>query len=225
MFTGIVHKATVVAIDSIHQHTGKSLVVELPHANEQNFKVGASFSMNGCCLTLITQNKNKLTFEVGPETLNCTNLGDLKKGDGLNVEMALKCEDHLDGHMVSGHIDSLGCIAKVKRDGMNTVLSVQVDKRYRVLLIPKGSVAVNGVSLTINHIDNTASETVFDVALLPYTAKETNLGDITVGTSVNIEFDVVGKYLLNHFITKDELPALKGKMAHSLLESDKNHVG
>jgi riboflavin synthase len=151
-------------------------------------KIGSSICVSGVCLSITALTDATMRFDVTEETLRCTTIGDWKMGDAVNLERAMKVADRLEGHIVQGHVDGVGEILKVSED--SEFLKVRYPPSFRVLIVEKGSIAVDGVSLTITHIDGTT----FSAALIPQTLKETTLGQLKEGDSVNLETDVIGKY-------------------------------
>jgi len=156
---------------------------------------GASLAVNGVCLSLVSKDKKALAFDLSQETLGRTNLGALRPGARLNLELPLTLGSLVSGHLVSGHIDAVGKVVRLveKRPGKRLLISFPSD--LRPYFVPKGSVAVNGVSLTIAALGAATLET----ELIPLTLQGTNLGDLRSGDTVNLECDMVGKYAYNWF--------------------------
>jgi riboflavin synthase len=156
---------------------------------------GASLAVNGVCLSLVSKDKGALAFDLSQETLGRTNLGALRPGARLNLELPLTLGSLVSGHLVSGHIDAVGKVVRLveKRPGKRLLISFPSD--LRPYFVPKGSVAVNGVSLTIAALGAATLET----ELIPLTLQGTNLGDLRSGDTVNLECDMVGKYAYNWF--------------------------
>ena len=157
----------------------------------QGLRVGESVAVSGVCLTVVRADARGFEAEVSPETLRCTILGDLRPGEPVNLERALRLSDRLGGHVVTGHVDGVGRIATRRQEGNTHVLTVAVPENLRRYLIPKGSVAVDGVSLTVNAVLPEG----FSVAIIPHTARLTTLGHKRAGDRVNLEMDLIGKYL------------------------------
>jgi riboflavin synthase len=156
--------------------------------------LGASIAVNGACLTLTEARDGVLAFDAVPETVERTSLGALHAGSRVNLERALRADGRLDGHLVQGHVDATGRVRALERHGDDVRLAVDCDAAFARLLVPKGSIAIDGVSLTLVHV----GEEGFDVALIPHTLRETNLGDRRPGDPVNLEADVLGKYVLRY---------------------------
>ena len=199
MFSGIVEEmATVVAI----KHDRENIDLTLKCSFTSELKIDQSISHNGVCLTVVNIDGDTYTVTAMKETLDRSNLGLLHVGDHVNIERSMLMNGRLDGHIVQGHVDETAkCIRKEDADGSTYfTFEYKLDKemaRRGYFTVDKGSVTVNGVSLTvIAPTDNT-----FTVAIIPYTHDNTNFGDIEIGTTVNIEFDILGKYIarLRHF--------------------------
>lgn len=189
MFSGIVEALGSVA-ELRQEPPGCTLVIREPTiAAETN--VADSISVNGCCLTVVQTDDQTMAFQAGPETLARTNLGDLKTGSPVNLERALMVGDRLGGHFVSGHIDGTGKLLKRNDMGDWSDFWFSVPRELAVQMASKGSIAVDGVSLTI-----VASQPDrFSVALIPYTLAVTTLGPMKVGDKVNLETDILAKYV------------------------------
>jgi riboflavin synthase len=189
VFTGIVE--TVGRVAALEPQGAKTrLVLDAP-AIAEGLALGASVSVNGACLTLIAARDGQLAFEAVRETLERSSLGDLRVGSRVNLERALRADGRLDGHIVQGHVDDTGRVRALERRGDDVRLAVDCAPGFAELLVPKGSVAIDGVSLTVVGVERTG----FDVALIPHTLAATNLGDRAPGDRVNLEADVLGKYV------------------------------
>jgi len=187
MFTGI-----IIATGEVRRNDRQKLVI-LAKEVVPLLAAGKSIAINGVCLTVIKtdQEKGEFTVEVSPETLRRTNLGELKGKDKVNLELPMPASGRFDGHIVLGHIDTVGEIISIKREGNSHLFSFCVDKIFDKFLIEKGSVALDGISLTAFNI----KDGTFDVAIIPHTYKVTNLQYKKIGDKVNVEFDVLGKYI------------------------------
>ena len=190
MFTGIVEELGEVR--GVEQHGGVLHLDLAARATLGGSELGASVAVNGVCLTVVAQRRDGLAFEVGPETLARTTLGTLKGGDAVNLERPLRFGAAVGGHLVLGHVDGIGTVTDVTR--------VKSTARVRIalpgvdlapLLVPQGSVAVDGVSLTVAALERVA----FEVMVIPHTLAVTTFGRLAPGQTVNIETDVIGKYL------------------------------
>jgi riboflavin synthase len=189
MFTGIV-ESTGIVIDIIQQGTNYTYWIESPLSKE--LKVDQSLSHSGVCLTVEEIRNTAHRVTAIEETLNKTSLQSWKKGTVVNLERCLPMNGRLDGHFVQGHVDTTGtCISRENRDG-SWEFRFSFPEEFAALVIEKGSISMNGISLTIFNI----TRTEFTVAIIPYTFEHTNIRDIHPGDLVNLEFDVIGKYLL-----------------------------
>jgi riboflavin synthase len=190
MFTGIVEELGTVSAFDRRGETAR-LVVGAVVAREGS-ELGASVAVNGVCLTVVDRPADGLAFEVGPETLQRTALGSLVPGRRVNLERPLRFGGALGGHLVLGHVDGVGTVERVERvESTARVRIALADRALAPLLIPQGSVAVDGVSLTIAAL----AVTTFEVMLIPHTLAVTTFGALTGGEPVNVETDVIGKYL------------------------------
>ncbi len=189
MFTGIVREvATVAAVEG--GEGGRTLVVDAPGAAGLSV-VGDSVALDGCCLTVTVVDGALLTFHAVAETLARTTIGALVQGDTVNVEPALRAGEPLGGHYVQGHVDGVGRICSVEPEGEGTRVWIEAGPELLRLCVEKGSVTVDGVSLTVAELDGGA----FAVALVPHTLASTTLGAAAPGAAVNLEADVIAKYV------------------------------
>lgn len=191
MFTGIIKGVGhVVAIEKLAE-TAK-LTVASPMLGTVKPQLGDSFAINGICLTVTAVTPGQLSVEVMPETTRLTNLGQLKTGDAVNLEPALAANERLDGHFVLGHVDTTAKIVQRVADQNATVLTFEIDSDYDNYIVKKGSIAIDGVSLTVTQ----ATTGHFSVSLIPYTQDQTTLGKWQIGALVNVETDILGKYIV-----------------------------
>ena len=198
MFTGIVEAVgTVVQIDLEEDRV--DLVVRVT-PEFSGVKVGDSVAINGCCLTVTAVDGARLSFQVVPETLRLTSLGARAPGDRVNLERAMRADARFDGHIVQGHVDGTGRIRSIRRAGSDVLLRTECGSELARQLVPRGSITLDGVSLTV--IDPDASG--FTVALIPHTLAVTTLGERQVGDGVNLELDVLGKYVLRYLERRGE---------------------
>jgi len=194
MFTGIIEGlGTIRGIQPAGE--GCKLAIDSDFALSGT-KLGDSIAVNGACLTAVALNGRNFTVDVSPETLVKTTFGAARVGDRVNLERALRLSDRLDGHLVSGHVDGMGTLSDRRQRSNAIIISIRVPKALARYMIPKGSVAVDGVSLTIN----TSMVDGFEVSIIPHTAKLTTVGRKSVGEAVNIETDMIGKYV-ERFVT------------------------
>jgi riboflavin synthase len=186
MFTGLIEE-----VGEVIERQGARLTVAAKIVRDDSGP-GASIAVNGACLTVVDLGPGRLGFDLGPETLARTALGGLGPGDGVNLERPLRLGGLVGGHLVQGHVDGTGVVSWLRRDGDSARLRVEwEDPALRALLIPQGSVAVDGVSLTVAALDKRA----FEIMLIPHTLAHTTLGGLAPGRRVNLEMDMIGKYV------------------------------
>lgn len=188
MFSGIV--SALEKSIKIKKNQG-NMIVELPIPRGWKLKIGDSINIDGICSTIQSMNKNSFSVFYMPETLSKTTLGRLRDSHEFNLEKSLTLKDILGGHMVSGHIDTTAVVSSIKDEGETKVITFKIGPEFTKYIIYKGSVAVNGVSLTIVSVDKSS----FTVSLIPYTLKHTNLGKLKINDKVNIEVDLMAKYI------------------------------
>lgn len=189
MFTGLIEEIGIMESAAKGEKSMK-LTIRAKKVLE-NVRLGDSISTNGVCLTVASFTSSSFTVDVMPETMRKTNLGKLQKGSPVNLERALKLSDRLGGHIVSGHIDGTGTIKEYKDEDNATWLTVETTSEVIKYIIPKGSVAIDGTSLTVVDTDKNS----FRVSLIPVTKEETILLKKKAGDEVNLECDIVGKYI------------------------------
>lgn len=189
MFTGIIVETGEI-ISLKKKGAGAALSVSVRDISEDAV-IGDSIAVNGVCLTVVSLKAKKLSFDLSEETLNSTNLGRLKPGDKVNLEPALRPDGKLGGHFVTGHTDGVGKIRAKTDMGDSCKITIEAPLKIASLLVEKGSVAVDGISLTV--VD--ASEEVFSVVIIPHTLTVTTLGFKNTGDTVNLEADIIGKYV------------------------------
>tara|TARA_B100000676_G_scaffold305473_1_gene359772 strand:+ start:4980 stop:5594 length:615 start_codon:yes stop_codon:yes gene_type:complete len=190
MFTGIIQ--TVGKLLARRDHGGDCTLTIAPGALAQDsIGLGDSIAVNGVCLTVISQTDGAIDFDVSGETLGLTTLGNLQVGDPLNLETAATPSTALGGHIVSGHVDGLATIKSIEPDARSQRITIEVPHTLSRYLAAKGSVCVDGVSLTINGV----GDDVFDVNIVPHTMSATNFGSYEPDTRVNLEVDVIARYV------------------------------
>jgi riboflavin synthase len=186
MFTGLVEE-----IGRVLERDGARLTVGAKRVLEDS-ELGASVAVNGACLTVVERGPGRLRFDMGPETLARTALGDLSAGDVVNLERPMRLGGMVGGHLVQGHVDGVGIVAGLTRQAETARLTIEwADQTLAPLLIPQGSVAVDGVSLTVARLNTRDFETM----IIPHTLAETTLGGLRKGQRVNLEMDMIGKYV------------------------------
>jgi len=198
MFTGLVEKVGVV--ESLRN--GRLTV----RAGFDEVKVGDSIAVNGVCLTVVKIEKDRLSFDLSEETLSRSNLKFLKPGDIVNLERALRASDRLGGHILQGHVDFTAPIVELIRKGEHWSLKVRIKEDHEVYFVEKGSVGIDGISLTINKIEGS----IIHMNIIPHTYENTNLKARKPGDMVNLEVDIIGKYVVNYLrmVEKSNLQSL-----------------
>ncbi len=201
MFTGIVEEMGVVK--SLEKAlTGTRLTI-LASAVLQDLAVGASISVNGACLTVVARNEKDFSTEVSPETLAVTSLGKLAPGSPVNLERAMRLNERIGGHLVAGHVDGVGMIRGRQQDGNAILLTIEAPEEVLRYCVHKGSVTIDGISMTINEV----TDRTISISVIPHTAKVTTLGLKQPGDSVNLESDLIGKYVERLLQERGNLPA------------------
>ncbi|WP_396140109.1 riboflavin synthase [Flavobacterium sp.] len=188
MFTGIIETLGIIK-DLKKDNNNLNITVFSSITHE--LKIDQSVAHNGVCLTVIAINNGEYTVTAIKETIEKTNLADWKVGDLLNLERAMKLGDRLDGHIVQGHVDQTGICKSIEEANGSWYFTFEYDSNLNNITIEKGSITINGVSLTVVN----SKEKEFSVAIIPYTFEHTNFKNVNIGTTINLEFDVVGKYV------------------------------
>lgn len=189
MFTGIIRdKGRVIAIAEGDNSRRLTIATGL---DLSSIEIGASVACDGCCLTVVEKTQDTMTFDVGAETMALTTLGDWAIDSRINLETSLRLGDELGGHMVSGHIDGIAVIENVKADGDSWRFKVRVPDDLAKFIVPKGAVALNGISLTVNEVEGA----VFGVCIIPHTWDVTNIHTWDEGSRVNLEVDQMARYV------------------------------
>ena len=187
MFTGIIE--TIDVISKIEKKQG-NLNITLKSSLTTTFKIDQSISHNGICLTVVFIKNNEYVVTAIDETIQKSSIGSWRAGDLINLERAMKIGDRLDGHMIQGHVDQIGKCSKIIQKNGSWIFTIQYAKSNNVT-VEKGSIAINGISLTVVN----SNESDFSVAIIPYTYEHTNFKNLNTGDSVNLEFDILGKYI------------------------------
>jgi riboflavin synthase len=189
MFTGIVEdKGKVLRVD--HRREMKRLTIDVPF-DLTEMQVGDSINVNGVCLTVVEKRGRAISVDLSPESLQKTTLARVKEADKVNLERALRLSDRLGGHIVTGHIDGIGTITERKTEGNSLHLRVRIPQAITPYMVQKGSIAIDGISLTVNEF----GEDWVRLTLIPYTLQKTTLREKKVGEEVNVEADILGKYV------------------------------
>ena len=189
MFSGIIkHTGKVIKINKDNNNCALEIISKIKFSKSE---IGSSISCSGTCLTLEKYKRNLSKFYISKETLNRTNFKSSNKGDLINLEKSLKYGDHISGHFVQGHVDTTSVVQKIDFVGKSWLIHFKLIKKYKKYLVQKGSITINGVSLTISKILKDG----FQIVVIPQTLKLTNLMNLREKDVVNVEFDVLGKYI------------------------------
>jgi len=189
LFSGIVEEMG--AVTALNKGLAGTRLTIMASTVMSDLAIGASVSVNGTCLTVVARSDHDFSVDVSPETLRVTTLGTLTSGAPVNLERAMKLNERIGGHLVSGHVDAIGVLRSRQQDGNALVLEFEAPNEILRYCVAKGSITVDGISLTVNDV----TERSFAVAIIPHTAKVTTLGLKQVGDQVNLEADVIGKYV------------------------------
>ncbi len=190
MFTGIIQ--AIGSIQEVHSSdNGVVLKINSNNLDISDSKIGESIAVNGVCLTATQVSDNSFTADVSNETINCTTLSDLLIGDSVNLEKSLRINQGIDGHLVSGHVDGIGKVQSINKDGDSSRIKILVEGDIIKYIAKKGSICINGVSLTVNSVE----DNIFDVNIVPHTFSVTTLRDLSVGSNVNLEIDLIARYV------------------------------
>jgi riboflavin synthase len=188
MFTGLIESVGVV-VETASSASGLRLQVRTPLASD--LRAGDSLAVNGACLTVVRAGDGGAQFDIGPETARVTTLGSLRPGAQVNLERAMRADSRFGGHFVQGHVDATGAVTALRTDDDAHWLTVAFGESLAAYMIPKGSIAIDGISLTIAAL----RDRDFDVMIIPFTWQQTNLHALAIRDRVNLECDMVGKYV------------------------------
>jgi riboflavin synthase len=200
MFTGIIEEMG--AVTSLQKTLAGTRMTILASTVTGDLKIGDSVSVNGTCLTVVSKDERDFSVEVSPETLLVTTLGQLTAGAPVNLERAMKLNERIGGHLVAGHVDGVGTIRGRRLEGNAIFFTIEAPQEILRYSVVKGSVTVDGISLTINEVTDRS----FSVAIIPHTAKVTTLGLKQVNDTVNLESDLIGKYVERLLQERSQLP-------------------
>ncbi len=201
MFTGIV--AATGKLQSRESYGGDLRIrFEVPSELMADSKIGDSISISGCCLTMLEPDATGFSADLSVETLDKTSLGDRREGDSVNLELAMRASDRLGGHLVSGHVDGLATLVSRTADARSERFVFETDRSLARYIAPKGSACLDGVSLTVNEVDDNR----FSICIIPHTLTVTTLGGLAAGEKVNLEVDLIARYLdrLNQYGPSDD---------------------
>ena len=211
MFTGIIEKTGTITSISDNKNASREFIVSVNKMFD-DIKEGDSISVNGVCLTVKKNTNCDIYFDIINETLEKSNLGDLSIGSNLNLERALCLSDRLNGHILQGHVETVGVIVDYKKSKKEVLMSVAIDPTLLGYCIPKGSIALDGISLTIAKIN----DNIIQVALIPHTLENTNLNNKAVGDSINVETDIIGKYIVRFISENDNYEDINSMLIKTL---------
>jgi riboflavin synthase len=209
MFTGIVE-----TIGTVIDLSPKSKYATMAIAPRQMFgdlSLGDSIAIDGCCLTVVAINKSDFMVEASPESINLTIIKEYRTGAKVNLERALQLNSRMGGHFVTGHIDTVGKVSGIEKNDNILEMQFAYPDKYKQFIVGKGSVAINGVSLTVNKVVGDR----FSVNLIPHTRKSTNFDLLKIGDNVNLEFDIIGKYIINMYLKDTKGKLTLGKLIES----------
>jgi riboflavin synthase len=215
MFTGIIEH--VGKIDTLERSSeGGRLRINLEDASgiAAEIKVGDSIAVNGCCLTVVEFDAKSFAADLSGETLRRTSFAEKKSGDLVNLERPLAAGARLGGHFVQGHVDGVGRVTRLTREGDNWWLSVRVPEQLRRYVAEKGSIAIDGISLTVARWQ----DGVADIAIIPFTYQQTDVAKVTVGDAVNLEVDILAKYVESLLETRRAQPVSRLTVSHLIEE-------
>ena len=195
MFTGIIQaKGNIKEIRISNK--GAVFALNSNSLELSDVSIGDSIAVNGVCLTITQLDKNSFSADVSQETLNCTTFSQLRKGQNINLEKSLRLDQGIDGHLVSGHVDGVGEVVSLQKEGESTRLKIKVKNDLSKYIAKKGSICINGVSLTVNSVE----ADIFDVNIVPHTLSVTTLGELIENSRVNIEIDIIARHI-EHLIS------------------------
>jgi len=190
MFSGIIQAVgTIEKIDD--REIDKRLSIDVGSLDLSDLKIGDSIAVNGVCLSMIETIKTQFVADISTETLSCTTLGEMDVGSHVNLEKALRLSDRINGHLVSGHVDGVGIVQQRVADGRSERYIIETPETLSRYICKKGSICIDGISLTVNDVN----ESTFSVNIIPHTLQATTLGDCVAGKHVNLEVDIIARYL------------------------------
>jgi len=204
MFTGLItHIGQVGNVK--RQSDGLSLTVECPDSFMDDVQIGDSVAVSGACLTVTQMKGNQFTVDISRETIDCSTISKWLKGRKANLEKSLKASDSLGGHFVMGHVDGIAKLVKNEKAGEGSILTFETSEGIAGMIVPKGSVSIDGVSLT----PASSEKTKFSIAIIPHTLANTTLADLSIGDEVNVEIDIFARYIFEFLKSTGNLPDVK----------------
>lgn len=192
MFTGII--TDIGEVSEITQMGDTRIVIRTSY-DTSTIDFGASIACSGVCLTVVDKGSDYFSVDVSAETLSCTSLGDWVPGSQINLERALKVGEELGGHIVTGHVDAVGQILSIETDGDSKKFTFSLPSKLKAYVASKGSVTINGASLTVNNVEDKSEHTEFSINIIPHTQEKTTFGAANIGDKVNIEIDILARYV------------------------------
>lgn len=204
MFTGLIEEIGIV--EAVIKSAKSARISVKAHEVLEEVKIGDSICTNGVCLTVTSYDRGRFTVDVMAETMRRSNLKNLSPGDEVNLERAMLVGDRIGGHIVSGHIDGIGIIEKYEEEDNAVWITIAASSEILKYIVQKGSIAIDGVSLTVANVD----ESVFKVSIIPHTKDMTTLLKKKMGNEVNLECDIIGKYVEKFLGAKEQTPVNKG---------------
>lgn len=192
MFTGII--TDIGEVSEISQNGDTRIVIKTSY-DTSTIEFGASIACSGVCLTVVDKGQDYFSVDVSAETLSCSSLGDWNLGSKINLERALKVGEELGGHIVTGHVDAVGEILNIEADGDSKKFTFSIPAKLKSYIASKGSVTINGASLTVNDVMDKDGHTEFSINIIPHTQEKTTFGAVKKGDKVNIEIDILARYV------------------------------
>lgn len=192
MFTGII--TDIGEVSEITQMGDTRIVIRTSY-DTSTIDFGASIACSGVCLTVVDKGPDYFSVDVSAETLSCTSLGDWVLGSQINLERALKVGEELGGHIVTGHVDAVGQVLNIESDGDSKKFTFSLPTKLKAYIASKGSVTINGASLTVNNVEDKIDHTEFSINIIPHTQEKTTFGAAKIGDKVNIEIDILARYV------------------------------
>lgn len=200
MFSGLVQSTAKIC--EINHHEGITELILLSDLNMNDIQIGDSICCSGICLSVTKMEDQSLTFQASQETLDCTNMKEWQTGQSIHIEPSLKFQDLIGGHILSGHVDEIGKISKKIQRGESIEYHIEISLKNKNLVAAKGSIALDGVSLTVNEVYEDSNSCYFTVNIIPITQDKTNFGCLSEGDFVNVEFETIARYVARWFDAK-----------------------